>query len=707
MSCHGGEPFSDGSANKMSVRDDATGGPAANIHTASNQLLLTQENLARIEFSTDERDYFIHEYVRQQSELALALQFLLPAPGVSSAAAADDSESNSRPTKPKRVLTMQSKDGSTLSGLLAKRPTKRKLLASPESAASACISPIRSRKKDATRAQAKNAKQTDDSKDQQATSHILPCDMGKENVAVVTSPPKRILETASRQAVENASTDSTSSSTPLPVLQPRPENPPKATRSKRQHKDRKAKTASKDAFAESKAKRPAAADKRPAARRLPSQVMESRNVMSGRISMPGTHRLGLFNKGVTSERVHTEAHRSSKISRSPKLDTKTRARNAKHKTLADKRIEISDYFHKATGNDTAQQDGSQASSSGVSGALDTNRQSRDTPGHGLRTQENDALTGAEKQERSRRLNRTPSESSYTEIQVLIPRWKSRDIVMSNASSPHEQPIPLAADAIPPAKDDPKPALDEDEKRQPPNPDQNGPKMPVHSSCTAERVNSKDVLQAIGILFRNGSGQKTDRSESQAALPDVYGRHRRTSRRNVVEVGEDEQEATRYSDLQDETYLWDPDTDGAVFDHYDENTAARAHCSQYMEMDVEYPDIPVYNMGNLSTYDPQPLENLHHEWTFADGSRSTGVMFDTGSDVACYNPTASGDYHYAMDNNLLYDNCEGNGWDDGELNTEASTDRLEYELEGPIGRTLRITNGENPDRGFSYPRHRLH
>ncbi|KAJ3156389.1 hypothetical protein HDU89_004171 [Geranomyces variabilis] len=681
------------------------------------QLPLTQENLARIEFSAEERNFFVHQYVRQQSELA---QNLLPRrrppPGASAPETASGSqETEGKSVKPKRVLTMQAKDGSIHPQLSVKRPAKRKLLTSPESAASARISPIRSRKH-TTAAPAGNGKQPGGKENQPTTSQLPLSDAEKENVVAVNPLPELPAKIAPRRAVKNAKSDSTSSTTSPPALQLQTKHQPKASKSISKRKEGKGKSEQKQPSSEAKGKRPAM-------RNLPSQVMESfksRNVTSGRLSMPGTHRLGLFNKGVSSGSVQIEADRSSSpVSLSPKRDKSIGARKSKHKTPANTRVEISDYFRQTNDKRAPNQLESESFSSEVPLALGPSRGSRGTPGHGTSRLEDDAATSAEKLQRSRRWNRTPSEESYTGLRVeIVTRRRSADVATSSASSPHEQPIPLAAAAIASPVGSPKTVVT---SVRPPAQDGNQDDLQVfvnHSSNVAGRVNSMDVLQAIGNRPRTGASQQENCNRTGAVISDLFVRRRQPLASNAMEVVEaaDVHAASEYWDSQGGLVqcvphgelalntlmssggasFWNPEASGAVFDHYDENTAARAHCSWYADghNDVEYPEVPVYDMGNLSTYYPQPLEQPHCV---------SGIGVE--SEVGCYLASGSQDVDYGIGD--VDRNDERDGWEDEEFDELSSTDGLDYGLGGTNYGKFDLTEDEHRDREFSYPKHRLH
>ncbi|KAJ3165608.1 hypothetical protein HDU88_004095 [Geranomyces variabilis] len=227
----------------------------------------------------------------------------------------------------------------------------------------------------------------------------------------------------------------------------------------------------------------------------------------------------------------------------------------------------------------------------------------------------------------------------------------------------------------------------------------------------------DVLQAIGNRPRTGASQQEDCNRTGAVISDLFVRRRQPLASNAMEVVEaaDEHAASEYWDSQGgQVFLvqcvphgelalntlmssggasfWSPDASGAVFDHYDENTAARAHCSWYADgdNDVEYPEVPVYDMGNLSTYYPQPLEQLHCVL-------GTGVE----SEVGCY----SQDVDYGIGDVDRKD--ERYVWEDEEFDELSSTGGLDYGLAGTNYVPLDLTEDENRDREFSYPRHRLH
>ncbi|KAJ3180737.1 hypothetical protein HDU87_001850 [Geranomyces variabilis] len=167
---------------------------------------------------------------------------------------------------------------------------------------------------------------------------------------------------------------------------------------------------------------------------------------------------------------------------------------------------------------------------------------------------------------------------------------------------------------------------------------------------------------------------------------------------VVEAA-GEHEAKEYWDSQGGASFWNPDANGAVFDHYDENTASRAHCSWYSggDHDAEYPEVPVYDMGNLSTYYPHPLEQPHYV---------SGMEIE--SDARCYSPMVSQDAAYGIGRNLGSDDYgEGDGLGQEEFDELSSTEGYNCGLEGTNHGNFDMTEDENRDRAFWYPRHRLH
>ncbi|KAI8592153.1 hypothetical protein BDZ88DRAFT_408457 [Geranomyces variabilis] len=231
----------------------------------------------------------------------------------------------------------------------------------------------------------------------------------------------------------------------------------------------------------------------------------------------------------------------------------------------------------------------------------------------------------------------------------------------------------------------------------------------------------DVLQAIGNRPRTGASQQEDCNRTGAVISNLFVRRRQPLASNAMEVVEaaDEHAASEYWDSQGwQVFLvqcvphgelalntlmssggasfWSPEASGAVFDHYDENTADRAHCSWYADgdNDVEYPEVPIYDMGSLSTYYAQPLEQPHCV-------SGTGVE----SEIGCYSAIVSQDVDYGIGD--VDRNDERYGWEDEEFDELLSTDGLDYGLAGRNYGNFDLTEDENRDREFSYPRHRLH
>ncbi|KAI8912122.1 hypothetical protein DFJ77DRAFT_469029 [Powellomyces hirtus] len=258
---------------------------------------LTVENLALIVPSKEEKEIFIQEYVRQQRECIRVEKTPPPKPCVASSAS---SEKSAARTKSKKVLNMKSKDGSVLSKLLEKSG-KRKLLVSPASAHSLRISPVRLRKRPKIPSSelAAPSHTAVESSSKLEVHDPLPERREHQTKGREARSDRSPLEEASRQEVDPIDSDTASSSSMRKQhTRSRKHCSEKALKKQKCGKVRDIPASEAKKVAKSEILRKGRKGK------LASKVMESfksKNVASGRITMNGNHRLGLFSKGMESK----------------------------------------------------------------------------------------------------------------------------------------------------------------------------------------------------------------------------------------------------------------------------------------------------------------------------------------------------------------------------------------------------------------------